>query len=62
MSFSPRLSTAGQVNVVEVRGWDPSAKTKLLGSRGAFSCGDSHRSHRQDSSKFIGARVGDRSE
>jgi phage protein D/phage baseplate assembly protein gpV len=26
MSFSPRLSTAGQVNAVEVRGWDPMQK------------------------------------
>ncbi len=26
MSFSPRLSTAGQVNAVEVRGWDPRQK------------------------------------
>lgn len=26
MNFSPRLSTAGQVNMVEVRGWDPIQK------------------------------------
>src|SRR5262245_10866563 len=29
MSFSPRLSTAGQVNVVEVRGWDPIQKQSI---------------------------------
>lgn len=38
MSLSPRLSTAGQVNAVEVRGWDPvqkqsfSARVKLSGA------------------------------
>ncbi len=29
MSFSPRLSTAGQVNAVEVRGWDPNQKQEV---------------------------------
>lgn len=29
MSFSPRLSTAGQVNAVEVRGWDRSRKQSI---------------------------------
>jgi phage protein D len=28
-SFSPRLSTAGQVNAVEVRGWDPIQKQPI---------------------------------
>ncbi|HZT32867.1 MAG TPA: hypothetical protein VFA33_23475 [Bryobacteraceae bacterium] len=29
VSFSPRLSTAGQVNAIEVRGWDPSQKQSI---------------------------------
>lgn len=42
-SFSPRLSTAGQVNTVEVRGWDPvqkqsfSVRVQRSGSSGALS-------------------------
>ena len=31
MSFSPRLSTAGQVNAVEVRGWDPVQRQSISG-------------------------------
>lgn len=40
LSFSPRLSTAGQVNAVEVRGWDPvqnqsySARVERSGAAG----------------------------
>ena len=30
-SFRPRLSTAEQVNEVEVRGWDPKRKTEIVG-------------------------------
>jgi phage protein D len=31
LSFSPRLSTTGQVNVVEVRGWDPGPQQAFSG-------------------------------
>lgn len=31
MSFSPRLSVAGQVNAVEVRGWDPVQRQRISG-------------------------------
>lgn len=31
LSFNPRLSTAEQVNEVEVRGWDPVKKTQVVG-------------------------------
>jgi uncharacterized protein len=41
MSFSPRLSTVGQVNSVEVRGWDPVQKQSVTGRAQSTSTYDS---------------------
>ncbi len=37
IAFNPRLSTAEQVNEVEVRGWDPTQKKEIVGSASTSS-------------------------